>query len=210
MPGDGLYPLKLAIEHLRYDLASDDAVHARLDLEFLERRLDELQRVIATDRAMLALDEVEIALIDATKAVAAVSAEAQGDMRAELARLALRAQADLDRWRTELGGQDPKIAVVADLAKTIGEAASNPAITSAELLLILSGTASSAADASSGGIEIAARSIALPPELAAKHRPTFTGKHAEIDCNQCHVGGQTKGLSAACASCHEDKHRGQV
>jgi hypothetical protein len=37
----------------------------------------------------------------------------------------------------------------------------------------------------------------------------LVGKHARIACEQCHKARSFLGLQAACASCHQDEHRGQ-
>ncbi len=39
----------------------------------------------------------------------------------------------------------------------------------------------------------------------------LTGKHVNVDCEACHIGGQYTGLDTACVSCHlkDDAHNGQ-
>ena len=40
LPGDSLYQMKLALEQTRHDLSTDQVMHARLEQEYFERRLD--------------------------------------------------------------------------------------------------------------------------------------------------------------------------
>ncbi|HJW84323.1 MAG TPA: DUF5667 domain-containing protein, partial [Anaerolineae bacterium] len=205
LPGDRIYAVKLGLERLRLNLAPDDVTRARLDLAFLATRLDELQQVRETDSALIALDEVSAALAEATRAVVALPDAAQGDMRAELARLALRVVDVLTDWKTA-GGRDPRIDRVIVMARALAEAAANPNVSAAELLLALD---LAPATRASSPVAIAARTVSLPPELMASHRPPFSGRHAEISCSACHVGGKTAGMSAACTACHADPHEGR-
>ncbi len=206
LPGDRVYQIKLTLERLRLGLASDDVARARLHLEFLETRLNELDQVIDTPNAMLALETLNAALADATRAVATLPAEEQGDMRAQLARLALRAADALARWQMA-GGDDPRLDHLLKLARAIGEAAANPNTSVASLLLLLDQLPATGPE--SAPIQIAARGVQLPADLVAAHQPPFSGRHAEIACSTCHLGGKVEGMSAICTTCHEDPHLGK-
>ena len=50
LPGDALYPVKMTIEQTRLSLARSAAVRAQLPLEFAERRLGEVEGLIAEGR----------------------------------------------------------------------------------------------------------------------------------------------------------------
>jgi hypothetical protein len=50
LPGDALYPVKMTIEQTRLSLARSAAVRAQLQLEFAERRLAEIEGLIAEGR----------------------------------------------------------------------------------------------------------------------------------------------------------------
>jgi hypothetical protein len=50
LPGDALYPVKTTMERTQLSLAGDAAVRARLQLQFAERRLDEMDGLISEGR----------------------------------------------------------------------------------------------------------------------------------------------------------------
>ncbi len=203
LPGDRAYPVKLTIERLRVSLAGNDVARARLRLEFLGTRLNELDHVLDSPNASPAFQELKTALVGATKAVAALQGDKLGDLRAQLAGLALLAAAPLERWQAA-GGDDPGIDYLLRLVGAVGEASANPKASGANLLLLLDQVP--AGKGVSEPVKIAARSVQLPADLVAVHKPPFTGKHAEIYCNQCHIAGKTVSLSSACNACHEDVH----
>ena len=50
LPGDALYPVKMTLEQTRLSLSRDAANRAQLQLEFAERRLEEIEALIAEGR----------------------------------------------------------------------------------------------------------------------------------------------------------------
>ncbi|MCU0489467.1 MAG: DUF5667 domain-containing protein [Anaerolineales bacterium] len=50
IPGDALYPVKTGLEQTRLSLASDAGVRAEMKMEFAEKRLDEIQKLIQEGR----------------------------------------------------------------------------------------------------------------------------------------------------------------
>ena len=175
LPGDRIYGLKLALERARIALASDDISRARIHLECLDIRLDELDRTMGSAQAALALKEVDRALVEATRAVAGLPDTAQGDMRAQLALLALRAADLLGRWQAS-GGNNPLLEPALAKARALAEVAADPNASSGDLLRALQRLL--ALDAPSGAVEIAAHGIPLPASLLAAHQPPFSGRHA--------------------------------
>jgi hypothetical protein len=41
-------------------------------------------------------------------------------------------------------------------------------------------------------------------------RFTLVGRHIEVECGQCHLGGHFKPIQANCSTCHRDFHQGQM
>lgn len=78
LPGDTLYPLKLAVERVRYAAALSQEDRAALHLEFAERRLEEVQAL--TDRGRPVSEGVLDAL--ASELDAAARARQEGDLSA--------------------------------------------------------------------------------------------------------------------------------
>ncbi len=131
LPGDGLYPVKRAIEAVQLVVSLDDTGDARLHLAFAARRLDEATALLKKNR----LQNVEQALtdyeaqIESTLALFGESSDLSPDQQADVAQLLIaetnRHQAQL----TALFGQAPQAARPAiEMALTVSQTGRNRAL----------------------------------------------------------------------------------
>jgi hypothetical protein len=103
LPGDTLYGIKTGFEQTRLTLARDAAGKARLNLAFAERRLDEIARLIESERYTdigLAVQEYEGYV---QSAIASLETVGAGDP-ASLAELAALVADSLKRYAATLSG----------------------------------------------------------------------------------------------------------
>jgi hypothetical protein len=103
LPGDTLYGIKTGFEQTRLSLARDAADKARLNLDFAERRLDEIARLIESGR----YQNIELAVQEYEKyvqsAIASLETVAAGDP-SSLPELATLVADSLKRYAATLSG----------------------------------------------------------------------------------------------------------
>ena len=86
LPGDPLYPIKIAAETVQLATTFDTTAHIRLELRFAEVRLDEAQRLIAAGRVqdgvrLIGEYDTEVALLDRTLISTSLDPHAAADLR---------------------------------------------------------------------------------------------------------------------------------
>ncbi|MFC1598724.1 DUF5667 domain-containing protein [Patescibacteria group bacterium] len=72
LPGDLLYGLKLTTERVQVNLTLDDEKRTNLELEFTDRRMDEVNKVIAeekTDKSKENKENIDVALVKFTESL---------------------------------------------------------------------------------------------------------------------------------------------
>ena len=88
LPGDFIYPVKTTLENVRIQTAFDTSDEARLSIQFTGNRLEEISRLMATEReedVVLGLEEFERYLLLALESLSTV-AKNDPERASELAR----------------------------------------------------------------------------------------------------------------------------
>jgi len=124
LPGDLLYPIKIAAEKVQFKLADNGAAKADLGAEFANRRLHEFSQIInqsSSDELLKKEKDLAQVVGDFTKQVAAVSEQVNSLVAAEpSSALPLARQANLEAMKYEntLLDADKKISQTASEAES--------------------------------------------------------------------------------------------
>ncbi|MBI4927058.1 MAG: hypothetical protein HY835_04785 [Anaerolineae bacterium] len=185
---------------------------AALSMDLLERRLADLRSAPGLSVQLQAVDALQRELMRTANILAKLSGTGSISLRTRFVDLASQARAQLDSLQ-----RLPAVEAARNLAAFLEAVAADTNRPLADLLgqpPTLTATAlpsQALLDAASlvniAAAPIAAHNVVFPPGSAGAQHAFFplTGKHAALECADCHTQGRYKGTPAECSACHANK-----
>jgi hypothetical protein len=204
LPDGTFYGVKRLSEDTQRLFASAKLQRAELELKFVARRLDELERCTSGICRLEAAVGLDAALTRAALAVALVPSDEREVLEAEVTDLAGEGAAWLEEkvdkiFKTALSQRLRTPALTSQPnsdADTVGNRLKDVIV---ELGAVTQVEAAP---------EVEKSPVQSPPIRSQGHPFPRDGAHAKASCEDCHAAGVYQGTPRECAACHEDPHQG--
>ena len=213
-PGQALFPFQEVAEQSLFMMTQDPLARANYTLDLLQRRVSDLSLVQGTSEEDNALSLLSHELGQSIPAVAGTSAQGSSDLRNRLVVTLQSIQQVLDKLKiapVQAAAQFNQLynrlitllAIVSNPANPLSALSGQPVAASQSPAPALPATAAGATPTPVEG-DVAPIAILFPPGSKGALHEFFplTGKHASLQCQDCHSQGVFAGTPAQCSACH--------